>query len=48
MALTLGLSRLRLTEAKLKLRKPLFEAAFSAEGGYCRVDILRPAPLEPL
>ena len=34
----------RLTREALKLRKPLFEAAFSAEGGYCRVDVLRPAP----
>jgi hypothetical protein len=33
----------RLTQKALKLRKPLFEAAFSAEGGYCRVDILDPA-----
>jgi CRISPR/Cas system-associated exonuclease Cas4 (RecB family) len=33
----------RLTQKALKLRKPLFEAAFSAEGGFCRVDILRPA-----
>jgi hypothetical protein len=33
----------RLTQKALNLRKPLFEAAFSAEGGYCRVDILRPA-----
>jgi hypothetical protein len=35
---------IRLTQQAIKLRKPLFEAAFSAEGGYCRVDILRPAP----
>jgi hypothetical protein len=35
---------IRLTQAALKLRKPLFEAAFSAGGGYCRTDILRPAP----
>lgn len=35
---------IRLTHARLKLRKPLFEAAFSANGGYCRTDILRPAP----
>jgi hypothetical protein len=35
---------LRLTQEAIRLRKPLFEAAFSAEGGYCRVDILRPAP----
>jgi hypothetical protein len=35
---------IRLTQAALKLRKPLFEAAFLAGGGYCRPDILRPAP----
>jgi hypothetical protein len=35
---------IRLTQPALKLRKPLFEAAFSANGGYCRTDILRPAP----
>ncbi|HEX5220274.1 MAG TPA: DUF2779 domain-containing protein [Verrucomicrobiae bacterium] len=35
---------LRSTEQLLKLRRPLFEAAFSANGGYCRVDILAPAP----
>src|ERR1022692_612887 len=35
---------IRLTRERLKLRKPLFEAAFSAGGGYCRTDILRPAP----
>ena len=35
---------IRLTREALKLRKPLFEAAFSAGGGYCRTDILRPAP----
>jgi len=35
---------IRLTQPALKLRKPLFEAAFSAGGGYCRPDILRPAP----
>jgi len=35
---------MRLTEQALELRQPLFEAAFSAEGGYCRVDVLRPAP----
>src|ERR1017187_7419999 len=34
---------IRLTRERLKLRKPLFEAAFSAGGGYCRTDILRPA-----
>ena len=33
---------IRLTKDALKLRKPLFEAAFAAEGGYCRVDILIP------
>jgi hypothetical protein len=35
---------IRLTLPALKLRKPLFEAAFSADGGYCRTDILRPSP----
>ena len=35
---------IRLTKSAFKLRKPLFEAAFSANGGYCRTDILRPAP----
>ena len=35
---------IRCTKPALKRRKPLFEAAFSASGGYCRVDILRPAP----
>lgn len=35
---------IRLTREAIRLRKPLFEAAFCAEGGYCRVDILRPAP----
>src|SRR5439155_21893472 len=35
---------LRSTEQALKLRRPLFEAAFAASGGYCRVDILAPAP----
>jgi len=30
------------TTPALKLRKPLFEAAFAASGGYCRVDILKP------
>jgi len=35
---------IRLTKTALKLRQPLFESAFSAEGGYCRTDILRPAP----
>jgi len=33
----------RLIHDAVKLRKPLFEAAFFAEGGYCRVDILNPA-----
>jgi hypothetical protein len=32
------------TKQALKLRRPLFEAAFAANGGYCRVDILKPAP----
>ena len=31
---------IRLTKEALKLRKPLFEVAFAAEGGYCRMDIL--------
>ena len=35
---------IRLTQPALKLRKPLFESAFSANGGYCRTDILHPAP----
>lgn len=35
---------LRSTEQLLKLRRTLFEAAFTANGGYCRVDILAPAP----
>jgi hypothetical protein len=35
---------IRSTEQLLKLRRPLFEAAFNANGGYCRVDILEPAP----
>jgi hypothetical protein len=34
---------LRLTREAVKLRQPLFEAAFAAEGAYCRVDILKPA-----
>ena len=34
---------IRLTQKAIKLRKPMFEAAFAANGGYCRVDILRPA-----
>jgi hypothetical protein len=33
---------LRLTPDAVKLRKPLFEAAFSANGCYARVDILNP------
>jgi len=33
---------IRLTHDAVKLRKPLFEAAFSSEGGYYRVDILNP------
>ena len=35
---------LRLSQSALKVRKPLFESAFSAGGGYCRTDVLRPAP----
>ena len=35
---------IRLSQTALKLRKPLFESAFSASGGYCRTDVLRPAP----
>ena len=35
---------IRLSQMAIKLRKPLFESAFSANGGYCRTDILRPAP----
>ena len=35
---------LRLTRQALQARKPLFEAAFESNGGYCRVDILTPAP----
>lgn len=34
---------IRSTKQALKLRRPLFEAAFAASGGYCRVDILVPA-----
>jgi hypothetical protein len=34
---------IRLTREAVKLRKPLFEAAFTANGGYFRVDILNPA-----
>jgi hypothetical protein len=33
---------LRLTTKALKLHRPLFEAAFAANGGYCRVDMLVP------
>jgi hypothetical protein len=33
----------KLTTEALTKRVPLFEAAFSASGGYCRVDILQPA-----
>jgi len=33
----------RFTKEALPLRVPLFEAAFAANGGYCRVDILFPA-----
>lgn len=33
---------IRLTADAVKLRKPLFEAAFNADGGYARVDILIP------
>jgi len=32
----------RLTDQAMNLRRPLFEAAFKAHGGYCRVDILVP------
>jgi hypothetical protein len=32
------------TKQALKLRRPLIEAAFVANGGYCRVDVLNPAP----
>ena len=35
---------IRLTKEAIKLRKPMFESSFSANGGYCRTDILRPAP----
>ena len=34
----------RLTKEALKARRPLFEAAFTGNGGYCRTDILVPAP----
>jgi hypothetical protein len=33
---------LRLTADAVQLRQPLFEAAFAAEGAYCRVDVLKP------
>ena len=33
---------IRRTKKALKLRQLLFEAAFAANGGYCRVDILAP------
>lgn len=33
---------IRLTTDAVKLRKPLFEAAFTSNGGYARVDILNP------
>jgi uncharacterized protein DUF2779 len=33
---------IRLTKDAVKLRRPLFEAAFTANGGYFRVDILNP------
>jgi hypothetical protein len=33
---------IRLTGEKLALRRPLFEATFSANGGYARADILNP------
>ena len=36
-------TNLRETTASLKLRKPLFEAAFSGNRLYCRVDILNPS-----
>ena len=36
-------ANLRETTASLKLRKPLFEAGFSGNRLYCRVDILNPA-----
>jgi hypothetical protein len=34
---------LRQTQASLPLRKPLFEAGFSANRMYCRLDVLNPA-----
>jgi hypothetical protein len=33
---------IRGTTEALKLRKPLFEPAFQASGGFCRVDVLNP------
>ena len=36
-------TNLKETTASLKLRKPLFEAAFSGNRLYCRVDILNPS-----
>jgi hypothetical protein len=36
-------ANLRETTASLKLRKPLFEAGFSGNRLYCRVDILNPS-----
>lgn len=33
---------IRLTQGELGSRRPLFEAAFEFQGGYCRVDILNP------
>ena len=39
-------ANLRETAASLKLRKPLFEAAFSGNRLYCRVDILNPSGSE--
>jgi hypothetical protein len=39
-------ANLRETTASLKLRKPLFEAGFSGNRLYCRVDILNPSASE--
>ena len=39
-------ANLRETTASLKLRKPLFEAGFSGNRLYCRVDILNPTARE--
>jgi len=39
-------ANLRETAASLKLRKPLFEAGFSGNRLYCRVDILNPSTCE--